>query len=122
MKNATLVLTFLSFAVLGHTSKLTQHKLAQSFNPSEDFNTDIQDAAEVADIEDDCEEDAEDQQTSLAQMGSEAAFPAQGCWKRAYGRGVGRPISTCPSGYQNVGGVCYSGCQAGYTAGAATCW
>ena len=32
------------------------------------------------------------------------------CWKRTYGRGVGAPISDCPSDQDKDGGLCYPKC------------
>ena len=32
------------------------------------------------------------------------------CWKRAYGRGIGKPIHTCPVGYEKQGLLCYPVC------------
>jgi len=29
------------------------------------------------------------------------------CWLRAYGRGAGKPISTCPAGKEKSGALCY---------------
>jgi len=32
------------------------------------------------------------------------------CWKQSYGRGVGVPLSTCPSNKDKIGALCYSKC------------
>lgn len=37
-----------------------------------------------------------------------------GCWKHAYGRGVGKPISVCRPGEEQNGLLCYPFCQQGY--------
>src|ERR1700727_302404 len=36
------------------------------------------------------------------------------CYKQSYGRGVGVPLSTCPSNQQQNGALCYPECKAGY--------
>eukprot|EP00927_Polykrikos_kofoidii_P004995 TRINITY_DN11986_c1_g1_i1.p1 TRINITY_DN11986_c1_g1~~TRINITY_DN11986_c1_g1_i1.p1 ORF type:complete len:522 (-),score=39.29 TRINITY_DN11986_c1_g1_i1:80-1585(-) len=35
------------------------------------------------------------------------------CWKRSYGRGVGKPLSECSRGRRKIGALCYSYCPAG---------
>lgn len=37
------------------------------------------------------------------------------CWKDSYGRGVGVPLSTCPSTKDKIGLLCYTKCPAGFT-------
>jgi hypothetical protein len=37
------------------------------------------------------------------------------CWKNTYGRGVGTPLSTCPTTKDKIGLLCYTKCPAGYT-------
>lgn len=37
------------------------------------------------------------------------------CWRRSYGRGVGRVISVCPEGKEQVGLLCYTPCEDGYS-------
>ncbi|CAB9516456.1 expressed unknown protein [Seminavis robusta] len=37
------------------------------------------------------------------------------CWKRSYGRGVGKVLTECPEGKERVGALCYSKCPAGYS-------
>lgn len=44
------------------------------------------------------------------------------CYKKSYGRGVGTPLSTCNSGLQKDGGLCYPECLTGYTALGPICW
>uniref|UniRef100_A0A914E4X8 Uncharacterized protein n=1 Tax=Acrobeloides nanus TaxID=290746 RepID=A0A914E4X8_9BILA len=46
----------------------------------------------------------------------------QGCWLQAYGRGVGVPISSCPSGQVDDAGLCYTPCKDGYKGVATVCW
>lgn len=36
------------------------------------------------------------------------------CWKDSYGRGVGEPLSVCPSGKERIGALCYSTCPTGF--------
>jgi len=45
-----------------------------------------------------------------------------GCWIQSYGRGVGKPISTCPDGMENDASLCYPPCQDGYTGVGPVCW
>ncbi len=37
------------------------------------------------------------------------------CWKDTYGRGVGTPLSTCPTTKDKIGLLCYTKCPAGYS-------
>ncbi len=39
---------------------------------------------------------------------------SEGCWKFSYGRGVGKPISTCAAGLEESGLLCYPPCKEGY--------
>ena len=43
------------------------------------------------------------------------------CWKRAYSRGVGKPLHACPDGYEKQGLFCYQICQEGYKGVLADC-
>ena len=45
-----------------------------------------------------------------------------GCWKQAYGRGVGRVISACPSDKEKDGALCYPKCRDGYYGVGPVCW
>lgn len=45
-----------------------------------------------------------------------------GCFKRTYGRGAGSPASSCPSGYEKDGGLCYPTCAQGYYGVGPVCW
>ena len=40
----------------------------------------------------------------------------------SYGRGVGVPISSCPSGYDKIDLLCYLSCRSGYYAVGLFCW
>ena len=44
------------------------------------------------------------------------------CWLDSYGRGVGVPISSCPSGYNKDGALCYPSCRNGYYGVGPVCW
>jgi len=44
------------------------------------------------------------------------------CWLKAYGRGVGKPISTCPAGKERNGALCYPLCKAGFNGVGPVCW
>ncbi len=46
----------------------------------------------------------------------------QACWKRSYGRGVGKPISTCPANTEQNGLLCYPLCNSGYSGNGPVCW
>jgi hypothetical protein len=37
------------------------------------------------------------------------------CWKSSVTRGVGAPLSACPSGKEKIGLLCYSRCPSGYS-------
>ena len=45
-----------------------------------------------------------------------------GCWKQAYGRGVGKAISACPSDKEKDGALCYPYCRDGYYGVGPVCW
>ena len=45
-----------------------------------------------------------------------------GCWKQAYGRGVGRVISTCPSDKEKDGALCFNKCKDGFSGVGPVCW
>ena len=54
---------------------------------------------------------------------SAATVQAEGnCWKDAYGRGVGVPISTCAPGLDEDAGLCYTPCKDDYTGVGPVCW
>jgi len=36
------------------------------------------------------------------------------CWKRSYGRGVGKPLEMCLNGTELNGALCYTKCKSGY--------
>ena len=55
---------------------------------------------------------------SLGQSDDESS----GCWLPSYGRGVGKPISTCESGQQQNGALCYPECKSGYYGDGPVCW
>ena len=44
------------------------------------------------------------------------------CWKRAAGRTVGAPMSSCPDGYEKQGQICYPVCKEGYHSYGPDCW
>jgi hypothetical protein len=44
------------------------------------------------------------------------------CWKRAYSRGVGKAIHSCPEGYEKQGLLCYPICKEGYTGFVTGCY
>lgn len=45
------------------------------------------------------------------------------CWVRAYGRGVGKPISACPEDNPSKSGLlCYPSCRENYTGVGPVCW
>lgn len=45
------------------------------------------------------------------------------CWRRSYGRGVGRPLHTCPEHSPEQGGLlCYPNCRDGYNGVGPVCW
>lgn len=45
-----------------------------------------------------------------------------GCWKSAYGRGVGKAISACAEGLEKDGALCYPPCREGYHGIGPVCW
>jgi len=47
---------------------------------------------------------------------------SQVCWKDSYGRGVGRPITTCAEGLEQDGLLCYPPCRDGYAGVGPVCW
>ena len=44
------------------------------------------------------------------------------CWEGSYGCGVGRPITTCSSGLEQGGLLCYPPCRDGYDGVGPVCW
>jgi len=44
------------------------------------------------------------------------------CWEESYGRGVGTPIDSCPSGNERNGELCYPNCPSGYKGDGPVCW
>lgn len=44
------------------------------------------------------------------------------CWKSAYGRGVGQPISVCRDDEEKNGALCYPKCKDGYYGVGPVCW
>lgn len=44
------------------------------------------------------------------------------CYKQTYGRGVGVPLSTCPSNQDKNGALCYPQCNSGYSGAGPVCW
>jgi hypothetical protein len=46
----------------------------------------------------------------------------QGCWLKAYGRGVGKPIHTCTDPNEKDGLLCYPKCKSGYLGVGPVCW
>lgn len=47
---------------------------------------------------------------------------ATACFVNAVGRGAGVPLSSCPSGYEKNGLLCYPSCRSGYTGVGPVCW
>ncbi|GMI43038.1 hypothetical protein TrCOL_g2443 [Triparma columacea] len=48
--------------------------------------------------------------------------PGGVCWKDSYGRGVGRPIHSCPSDQEKNGALCYPLCKENYYGVGPVCW
>jgi hypothetical protein len=46
----------------------------------------------------------------------------EGCWLKAYGRGVGKPIHTCRPGEEKNGLLCYPTCDSGFYGVGPVCW
>jgi len=44
------------------------------------------------------------------------------CAKKSYGRGVGKPLSTCPTGQDKDALLCYRQCKSGYYGVGPVCW
>lgn len=44
------------------------------------------------------------------------------CWKDSYGRGVGKPIHSCPSDQEKNGALCYPLCQDNFYGVGPVCW
>jgi len=44
------------------------------------------------------------------------------CWIKAYGRGVGKPLSMCKSGLELQNLLCYTKCSTAYTGEGPVCW
>ena len=45
-----------------------------------------------------------------------------GCWKGSYGRGVGKPLSTCPPNTDKNGLLCYPKCKNDMVGNGPVCW
>ena len=59
---------------------------------------------------------------TLLEEKNEGEEKIEGCWLKAYGRGVGNPISTCNNGLEKNGGLCYPRCNNGYNGVGPVCW
>ena len=46
----------------------------------------------------------------------------QTCWKRAYGRSAGTPVSVCAKNMDQSGALCYPKCDAGFEGHGPVCW
>ena len=47
----------------------------------------------------------------------------EGCWLKAYGRGVGKPITSCNNPSEEKSGwLCYPKCEKGYSGAGPVCW
>lgn len=46
----------------------------------------------------------------------------QYCYRDSFGRGVGKPLSTCPAGLDKDGALCYPQCRSGYNGVGPVCW
>lgn len=44
------------------------------------------------------------------------------CWKKAYGRTAGEPLSSCPKDKDKDGALCYPYCEAGFSGVGPVCW
>ena len=44
------------------------------------------------------------------------------CYKNTYGRGVGKPLSSCPPGTEKDGLLCYPKCKSGFYGVGPVCW
>jgi len=56
---------------------------------------------------------------------SSVALPSDnpiGCYRNSTDRGVGVPVSACPSGTEQSGALCYPPCEANYTGIGPVCW
>lgn len=115
MKNLV-ALTFLSFVALGQSAHVQQHQLAQTFEPVDDYEVDVQEVA------DDSQTDQNEPGFTLAETFTDASAFSNNCWKRAYGRGFGKIPSSCPSGYTLIGAICYENCRSGYSAAYTQCY
>ncbi|MDP3170170.1 MAG: hypothetical protein Q8M91_07490 [Polaromonas sp.] len=51
-----------------------------------------------------------------------ASARQQYCYRQSYGRGVGIPLSTCGSGSEKDGLLCYPSCPGGYHGVGPVCW
>lgn len=59
---------------------------------------------------------------ALTTLGFVDLASAGGCWKQAYGRGVGEVITSCRPGEDKSGALCYPPCKDGYNGGGPVCW
>jgi len=68
-------------------------------------------------------ESTEVKQTAEAtQHHEKVKLPSGTCWLDSYGRGVGRPIHTCPDGQDKDGALCYPQCNPGDYGVGPVCW
>lgn len=119
MKNL-LALTFLSFAALGQASHLSQHNLAQTFTPVDEYEIEAQ-VDQGVDVADQQNEIINNHEVAFAEASSDASLD-NSCWKKASGRGFGKIPTSCPAGYTLIGAICYQDCQSGYSAGYTQCY
>jgi hypothetical protein len=55
---------------------------------------------------------------AVLSVGTQAAS----CWKSAYGRGIGKPLSYCPPPSVKGLALCYPACNDGYKGVGPLCW
>jgi hypothetical protein len=75
-------------------------------------------------LQDDAEYDSiaewEDEVPEMEDLATVKGAP--GCWLKTYGRGVGKPLSTCSSSQEKNGLLCYPKCNTGYVGNGPVCW
>lgn len=59
---------------------------------------------------------------ALTLLGVVSQTQAEPCWENAYGRGVGKVITSCEEGWERNGALCYPDCRDGYHGVGPVCW
>lgn len=93
-----------------------------SYTEQEDHTEDIYDDPIYIQDYDEAFNDSDDQSDDVNLESGNSQPATETCWLKAYGRGVGKVISTCPSDKEKNGFLCYPKCRSGFKGVGPVCW